>query len=188
MSCTEKANSNSIATATRRPTICGTGLEDYVGSAWGLGRHTAPYAGVPIDVVPPTQQDGLLARSQISSASTVGIFPIRWCFATHSPPPFNRLGRWWWCSWSGVADRFAQQEAHPGRKRLGQRHSRRTFQCLCARRTARRLLRGRVCLLPCTATDAARGHHRRGSRHRPSRLRGLAGMILIRFSSPRPIH
>lgn len=32
------------------PTICGTGLEDYVGSAWGLGPHDAPYAGTPIDV------------------------------------------------------------------------------------------------------------------------------------------
>jgi hypothetical protein len=30
------------------PTICGTGLEDYVGSAWGMGRHTAIYAGVPL--------------------------------------------------------------------------------------------------------------------------------------------
>ncbi|MET0904110.1 MAG: glycoside hydrolase family 172 protein [Acidimicrobiales bacterium] len=27
------------------PTICGTGLEDYVGSAWGMGQHDAPYAG-----------------------------------------------------------------------------------------------------------------------------------------------
>lgn len=34
------------------PTICGTGLEDYVGSAWGMGPHSAPYAGVPIDVRP----------------------------------------------------------------------------------------------------------------------------------------
>ncbi len=42
------------------PTICGTGLEDYVGSAWGIGPHTTPYAGVPIHVAPPTQQDGLL--------------------------------------------------------------------------------------------------------------------------------
>lgn len=43
------------------PTICGTGLEDYVGSAWGMGKHTAFYAGVPVHVAPPpTQQDGLL--------------------------------------------------------------------------------------------------------------------------------
>lgn len=30
------------------PTICGTGLEDYVGTAWGMGRHHAPYGGVPL--------------------------------------------------------------------------------------------------------------------------------------------
>lgn len=31
------------------PTICGTGLEDYVGSAWGMGAHSAFYAGAPLD-------------------------------------------------------------------------------------------------------------------------------------------
>jgi hypothetical protein len=31
------------------PTICGTGLEDYVGSAWGMGPHSAHYAGAPLD-------------------------------------------------------------------------------------------------------------------------------------------
>lgn len=35
------------------PTICGTGLEDYVGSAWGLGPHHACYAGAPLDVRSP---------------------------------------------------------------------------------------------------------------------------------------
>lgn len=35
------------------PTICGTGLEDYVGSAWGLGAHHTPYAGAPLYVRPP---------------------------------------------------------------------------------------------------------------------------------------
>jgi len=35
---------------TELPTICGTGLEDYVGSAWGLGAHHAPYGGAPLDV------------------------------------------------------------------------------------------------------------------------------------------
>jgi hypothetical protein len=34
------------------PTICGTGLEDYVGSAWGMGPHAGPYAGAPLDVRP----------------------------------------------------------------------------------------------------------------------------------------
>jgi hypothetical protein len=32
------------------PTICGTGLEDYVGSAWGMGPHAALYGGSPIDI------------------------------------------------------------------------------------------------------------------------------------------
>lgn len=32
------------------PTICGTGLEDYVGSAWGMGPHHAIYAGAPLEV------------------------------------------------------------------------------------------------------------------------------------------
>ncbi|MGH2760677.1 MAG: glycoside hydrolase family 172 protein [Actinomycetota bacterium] len=34
------------------PTICGTGLEDYVGSAWGLGPHDAPFAGAPLSIGP----------------------------------------------------------------------------------------------------------------------------------------
>ena len=34
------------------PTICGTGLEDYVGSAWGLGPHCALYGGAPLVVGP----------------------------------------------------------------------------------------------------------------------------------------
>jgi hypothetical protein len=32
------------------PTICGTGLEDYVCSAWGLSSHHALYAGAPLVV------------------------------------------------------------------------------------------------------------------------------------------
>lgn len=35
------------------PTICGTGLEDYVGTAWGMGAHHAPYAGAPLEVRDP---------------------------------------------------------------------------------------------------------------------------------------
>ncbi|MEQ4206906.1 glycoside hydrolase family 172 protein [Actinopolymorpha sp. B9G3] len=30
------------------PTICGTGAEDYMGSAWGLGRVSTPYQGAPL--------------------------------------------------------------------------------------------------------------------------------------------
>jgi len=36
------------------PTICGTGLEDYVGTAWGMGPHAAFYAGAPLDVHDPS--------------------------------------------------------------------------------------------------------------------------------------
>ena len=30
------------------PTICGTGAEDYIGSAWGLGEHCTPFQGAPL--------------------------------------------------------------------------------------------------------------------------------------------
>ena len=38
------------------PTICGTGVEDYVGSAWGMGQHSALYAGAPLVVEPPERR------------------------------------------------------------------------------------------------------------------------------------
>jgi Protein of unknown function (DUF2961) len=38
---------------TTYPTYCGTGLEDYVGSAWGMGVHATPYQGAPLIVAPP---------------------------------------------------------------------------------------------------------------------------------------
>jgi hypothetical protein len=40
------------------PTICGTGLEDYVGSAWGLGPHASLFAGAPLVVGPPDAPPG----------------------------------------------------------------------------------------------------------------------------------
>jgi hypothetical protein len=40
------------------PTYCGTGLEDYVGSAYGLGRHYGLYAGSPLNV-PITNINGV---------------------------------------------------------------------------------------------------------------------------------
>jgi hypothetical protein len=35
------------------PTYCGTGTEDYIGSAWGLDRHYGPYSGAPLNVCRP---------------------------------------------------------------------------------------------------------------------------------------
>ncbi len=38
------------------PTICGTGLEDYVGTAWAMGAHQTPYQGVPFEIRDPTRR------------------------------------------------------------------------------------------------------------------------------------
>jgi Protein of unknown function (DUF2961) len=35
------------------PTWCGTGLEDYVGSAWGMGAHATPLQGAPLIMQAP---------------------------------------------------------------------------------------------------------------------------------------
>ena len=60
------------------PTICGTGLEDYVGSAWGLGAHAAPYGGAPLVVPADPKRTG--AR-RLSDSAFVGFY--RW----HVPDP-----------------------------------------------------------------------------------------------------
>jgi hypothetical protein len=36
------------------PTICGTGFEDYAGTAWGMGAHQALWSGVPHDLRDPS--------------------------------------------------------------------------------------------------------------------------------------
>lgn len=36
------------------PTICGTGFEDYAGTAWGMGAHQALWSGVPHDQRDPS--------------------------------------------------------------------------------------------------------------------------------------
>jgi hypothetical protein len=56
------------------PTICGTGLEDYVGSAWGMGTHDAPFGGSPLVLGP----DG---RPDTAAPDFVGFY--RW----HLPDP-----------------------------------------------------------------------------------------------------
>ncbi len=40
------------------PTICGTGTEDYLGSAWGLGEFAAPESGAPLVAGPREDQSG----------------------------------------------------------------------------------------------------------------------------------
>jgi hypothetical protein len=60
---------------TSHPTICGTGLEDYIGSAWGLGRHATPYGGCTLDIRGPD------AVGPLSQPDFVGMY--RW----HLPDP-----------------------------------------------------------------------------------------------------
>lgn len=43
------------------PTICGTGLEDYLGSAFGVVRHYGPYAGAPIILFAPDADQSAMA-------------------------------------------------------------------------------------------------------------------------------
>jgi hypothetical protein len=58
------------------PTICGTGLEDYVGSAWGLGRFHSAYSGAPL-VLSPNGEAGPMG----TQPDMVGFY--RW----HLPDP-----------------------------------------------------------------------------------------------------
>jgi hypothetical protein len=59
------------------PTICGTGLEDYVGSAWGLGQCHSMYSGAPLVVHPSARAGGPMA----GNPDFVGFY--RW----HGPDP-----------------------------------------------------------------------------------------------------
>ncbi|MBA3836042.1 MAG: hypothetical protein C0499_00050 [Zymomonas sp.] len=57
------------------PTICGTGLEDYACSAFGLGPHAAPFGGVPVHVAPPPP-DGQVKAFGSDMPDFVGFY--RW--------------------------------------------------------------------------------------------------------------
>lgn len=49
------------------PTVCGTGLEDYVGSAFGLSCHYGPYAGTPLWLAAPDADKSSLAAPDFLS-------------------------------------------------------------------------------------------------------------------------
>jgi hypothetical protein len=57
---------------TTHPTICGTGLEDYVGTAWAMGAHQAPHQGVPFELRDP-------ARPELRMPDMTGFY--RWHLA-----------------------------------------------------------------------------------------------------------
>ncbi len=64
---------------TELPTICGTGLEDYVGSAWGLGRFHSAYSRRAAGRRPRGATPSPWAPSPTWSASTAGTCPTRSC-------------------------------------------------------------------------------------------------------------
>jgi hypothetical protein len=60
------------------PTICGTGFEDYIGTAWGMGAHAHAYAGAPLVLAPPQRRS---SRAAMGMPDFVGAY--RW----HLPDP-----------------------------------------------------------------------------------------------------
>ncbi len=130
------------------PTICGTGLEDYVGTAWGMGAHFALYGGVPLDLRAP--ESGPMP-------DFVELLPL----ARHGSGRVRaRLAR------DDPADRLRRRPARRGgRPRVDVAHESGRRRGLVARqpaparardrRAGRRLLRLRVRVLPRRAAGAA---------------------------------
>ncbi len=77
---------------TEFPTICGTGLEDYVGTAWGMGAHAAPYGGVPLDARAPSTGRGMTGLPDPCHASTSRTRP-RISTASTANPSTRSKGR-----------------------------------------------------------------------------------------------
>ena len=71
------------------PTICGTGTEDYLGSAWGLAEFAAPESGAPL-VAGPVATRAAVGRS---CPSTGGTSPTRSCSASRSRSRCSRSAR-----------------------------------------------------------------------------------------------
>lgn len=90
------------------PTICGTGLEDYVGTAWGMGPHVSFYAGSQLDVRPSGRPMGDLGNPDF-----VGFY--RWhvvdpiMFERELKVTIQQIG--YDLYWQGQEDRVAQEEA-----------------------------------------------------------------------------
>ena len=69
------------------PTICGTGLEDYVGTAWGMGRFDSLHSGAPLIVKDAgAAAGGAIAEGAGGSPDFVGFY--RWHLA--DPIMFER--------------------------------------------------------------------------------------------------
>ena len=142
------------------PTICGTGLEDYVGSAWGMGAHNAPYGGAPL-VRRATV--GVPTATPSSSASIAGTCPTRSC--SRRPAGHDPADR------RGVlpAGHEAAVEAYERTNPLAGRgldHDATVVARVGHLRARRRLLRDVIRVLPRAAGRAAARYRRRARRHR----------------------
>lgn len=90
------------------PTICGTGLEDYVGTAWGMGPHVSFYAGSQLDVRP----EG--ANPALGNPDFVGFY--RWhvvdpiMFEREMKVTIQQIG--YDLYWPGQEDRIQHDEAN----------------------------------------------------------------------------
>ena len=60
------------------PTICGTGLEDYAGSAWGIGAHATLCGGAPLVIPPPADPASAHSLAELwrNTSEFVGFY--RW--------------------------------------------------------------------------------------------------------------
>ena len=76
------------------PTICGTGLEDYVGSAWGMGALPRRVLRARRCVVQPGDAARRAARraTPTSSASTAGTCPTRSCSTSDLRVTIQQIG------------------------------------------------------------------------------------------------
>jgi hypothetical protein len=86
---------------TNLPTICGTGLEDYVGSAWGMKQHSAFYAGVPINIEPPRKEGAQPTDSWMNTPMPDFVSFYRWhlsdpiVFQTSLKASIQQIGSLW---------------------------------------------------------------------------------------------
>ena len=71
-----------------QPTICGTGTEDYLGSAWSMGVFASPESGAPL-VVGPT---GTMAGDGHWSRTTAGTSAIRSSFRESAVVTLQQIG------------------------------------------------------------------------------------------------
>ena len=152
------------------PTICGTGLEDYVGTAWGMGQHHAPYGGVPLCL----SEHGDAAEGMGVQPDFVSFY--RW----HLPDPImferdltvtiQQIGAMFFPAGPGGGAGRLPGDQPGGRRGLDHRHPPGDAR-LGHLRAGRRLLVHVVRVLHGAPVGARRRRGRRHRRHRPPPLR-----------------